>query len=75
MKKAVFKSLEGAQAKKEIIFIDKCANICDGKYRSWTPRMTPRSSATHAPGSGLISTDAPSPKMANFIKYVWHLNG
>ena len=25
---------------------------------SWTPRTTPRSSATHAPGSGLISTDA-----------------
>ena len=30
-------------------------------YRSWTPRMTPRSSATHAPWSGLISTDALSP--------------
>ena len=25
---------------------------------SWTSRTTPRSSATHAPGSGLISTDA-----------------
>ena len=25
---------------------------------SWTPRTTPRSSATHAPESGLISTDA-----------------
>ena len=28
---------------------------------------TPRSSATHAPERGLISTDA-SPKIANFIK-------
>ena len=27
-------------------------------YRSWTPRTTPRSSLSHAPGSGLISTDA-----------------
>ena len=35
---------------------------------SWTPRTTPRSSATHAPGSGLISTDALSPKKENFIK-------
>ena len=29
--------------------------------------ITPRSSATHAPGSDLISTDALSPKIANFI--------
>ena len=34
----------------------------------WTTRTTPRSSATHAPGSGLISTDALSPQIANFIK-------
>ena len=36
---------------------------------SWTSR----SSATHAPGSGLISTDALSSKIANFIKYRWQL--
>ena len=24
---------------------------------SWTPRATPKSSATHTPGTGLISTD------------------
>ena len=29
----------------------------------------PRSSTTHVPGSGLISTDALSPKIANFIKF------
>ena len=35
-------------------------------YRSWTPRMTLRSYATHAPGSGLISTDArPDAKSKN----------
>ena len=28
---------------------------------SWTPRTTYRSSATHAPGSSLISTDASTP--------------
>ena len=33
---------------------------------SWTPRTTPRSSATHAPGSGLISIDAKSPKNSTF---------
>ena len=42
---------------------------------SWTPRTTPRSSTTHAPGSCLISTDALSPKIANFIKKGWHLKG
>ena len=35
---------------------------------SWTPRMTPRSSATHAPGSGLISTDALSKKNSKFYQ-------
>ena len=25
-------------------------NVFDGKYRSWAPKMTPRSSTTHAPG-------------------------
>ena len=35
--------------------------------------MTPRSSATHAPGSSLIPTDALSPKTANFIKNGWDL--
>ena len=30
----------------------------DGKFEwSWTPIMTPRCSATHAPGSGLIATN------------------
>ena len=37
------------------------------------PYMTSRSSGTHAPGSGLISTDAPSPKIANFITNGWQL--
>ena len=36
--------------------------------------MTPRCSATHAPGSGLISTDA-SPKIINFIKSGSDLKG
>ena len=31
------------------------------------------SSATQAPGSDLISTD--KSKIANFIKYSWHLKG
>ena len=33
---------------------------------SWAPRTTPRSSATHAPGSGLISTDALMSKNSKF---------
>ena len=31
-------------------------------YRSWTPKMKPRSSATHAPESGLISTEVQKSK-------------
>ena len=47
-------------------------------YWSWTPRITPRSSATHAPGSGLISTDtarAQIAKIANFTKKLLQLKG
>ena len=44
-------------------------------YRSWTPRMTPRSSATHAPGSGIVSTDALSLKIGNLIKMCLALKG
>ena len=42
---------------------------------SWTPtpKMTPRSSATHAPESGLALTNRQSPKKAHFIKNEWHL--
>ena len=43
-----------------------------GKFHllwSWTPRMTPRSSVTHAPWGCIISTDPLiSPKISNFIK-------
>ena len=44
-------------------------------YQSWTPRMTLKSSPTHAPGISLISTDPLSSKVANFIKSGWQLKG
>ena len=40
-----------------------------------TPKTTPRSFVTHAPGNSLISTDALSQKIANFIKNGWQLKG
>ena len=37
-------------------------------YGSWTPRMTPRSCSTHAPGSGLISTEWTKSKISKFYQ-------
>ena len=42
---------------------------------SWTSRTTPRSSATHAPGSGLLSTDALKSKNSKFHQMCSGLKG
>ena len=53
--------------------IEKIRTIISLSFRGpGSPMTTPISSATHVPGSDLISTDAKhDPKISNFIKNAW----